>query len=162
MPAQVFLQGLGLSGYRSFGPNPQRMGPFGSVNLFAGANNCGKSNILRILQEHLPYIAGNSQFSAQQRTPGEFDRPAGLSCDFRLAIPVNRSPDAIKKKFKELNTQQVKTLSEILANEAFTPDNMYSWINVFISPINGEVRSGAILERSELAAIVEAAKQCPG
>jgi predicted ATPase len=41
--------GFGVSGFRSFGPDPQYIAPLEKINLFAGRNNSGKSNILRIV-----------------------------------------------------------------------------------------------------------------
>lgn len=43
------LRGFGVSGYRSFGSAVQYLSPLSKVNLFAGKNNAGKSNILRAL-----------------------------------------------------------------------------------------------------------------
>ena len=54
-----FILGFGLSGYRSFGRQPQRIGPCKKVNLIVGQNNSGKSNILRFLHDYyakLPQI----------------------------------------------------------------------------------------------------------
>lgn len=51
----TFIEGLSLGGYRSFGAEAQRMGPFQQVNLFAGPNNCGKSNILLFLAKHFEW-----------------------------------------------------------------------------------------------------------
>lgn len=45
----MFIDGFTISGYRSFGNEPQKIGPFGKVNLLAGQNNSGKSNILLFL-----------------------------------------------------------------------------------------------------------------
>lgn len=45
----MFIDGFTISGYRSFGNEPQQIGPFGKVNLLAGQNNSGKSNILLFL-----------------------------------------------------------------------------------------------------------------
>ena len=41
-----------MSGYRSFGDDVQRIGPFGKINLFIGKNNSGKSNIIKFIHEH--------------------------------------------------------------------------------------------------------------
>ena len=49
----VFIEGIGIAEYRSFGSEMQRIGPFGKINLFVGKNNSGKSNILRFLTNHL-------------------------------------------------------------------------------------------------------------
>jgi hypothetical protein len=44
-----------MGGYRSFG-SPQRIGPLTKVNLFAGTNNSGKSNILKFAHDQLPML----------------------------------------------------------------------------------------------------------
>lgn len=61
----VFLEGLSIAGYRSFGAKTQRIGPFSKVNLFVGANNTGKSNILRLIHSHLGQL--------QQPRPAQFN-----------------------------------------------------------------------------------------
>ncbi len=53
----MFIDGIGISGYRSFGKEVQRIGPFKKINLIIGQNNSGKSNVLRFLKDHYPNIA---------------------------------------------------------------------------------------------------------
>lgn len=48
----MFIDGFMISGYRSFGKTPQKIGPLGKINLIAGQNNSGKSNIVRFLSRH--------------------------------------------------------------------------------------------------------------
>jgi AAA ATPase domain len=48
----IFIDGIGISSYRSFGPEIQKIGPFEKINLFIGQNNSGKSNILLFLHRH--------------------------------------------------------------------------------------------------------------
>lgn len=48
-----YLEGIGISNYRSFGPEIQYIGPLTKMNLFIGANNSGKSNILTFIHQHL-------------------------------------------------------------------------------------------------------------
>lgn len=48
----TFLHGIGLAGYRSFGPDLQLIGPLSKINLLIGPNNSGKSNVLRFLVKH--------------------------------------------------------------------------------------------------------------
>jgi len=48
----MYIDGIGISNYRSFGPEVQRIGPFGKINLIIGQNNSGKSGILLFLKEH--------------------------------------------------------------------------------------------------------------
>ena len=54
--SHIFIDGIGLSGYRSFGDEVQRIGPFGKINLFIGKNNSGKSNIILFLKQHYSNI----------------------------------------------------------------------------------------------------------
>ena len=42
----VFIDGFGISSYRSFGSDIQLIGPCNKINFFIGQNNSGKSNIL--------------------------------------------------------------------------------------------------------------------
>lgn len=51
MEQDIFIDGIGISNYRSFGPEVQRIGPFAKVNLMVGRNNSGKSNILLFLRD---------------------------------------------------------------------------------------------------------------
>ena len=53
----MFIDGIGISGYRSFGQEVQRIGPFGKINLIIGQNNSGKSNVLRFLKDHYSDIS---------------------------------------------------------------------------------------------------------
>lgn len=48
----MFIDGFGISGYRSFGKQLQRIGPFTKINFFVGQNNSGKSNILTFIKEY--------------------------------------------------------------------------------------------------------------
>ena len=66
----IYIDGIGISGYRSFGKNLQRIGPFKQFNLFAGPNNSGKSNILRFLDEHYWDLSTEGQ---RQSEFGEMD-----------------------------------------------------------------------------------------
>lgn len=65
------LYGVGIGGYRSFGREIQLIGPLSKINLFAGPNNCGKSNILRFVTYHLNALVANSR----QAKFGPLDKP---------------------------------------------------------------------------------------
>jgi hypothetical protein len=49
----VLIRGFGFSGYRSFLGEPQIFGPLSKVNVIAGRNNAGKSNVLGFAQRFL-------------------------------------------------------------------------------------------------------------
>lgn len=52
----VFLPNLALSGYRSFGKEPQYFDRLAKINILIGRNNSGKSNVLRAIKEVLPQV----------------------------------------------------------------------------------------------------------
>lgn len=82
----IFIEGLSLGGYRSFGET-QRMGPFRQVNLFAGRNNSGKSNVLRFLTNHLQGAILNARRKTRDEQFIELDRHRGKnSVDFSFGI----------------------------------------------------------------------------
>ena len=54
----VKIKNLAITGYRSFGKDPQYFDSFKKVNLFIGRNNAGKSNIIRFLNEIVSKMAG--------------------------------------------------------------------------------------------------------
>ena len=50
-PFNFRVNAISISGYRSFGTTNKYFEKFTKINLFIGQNNCGKSNILRLLHE---------------------------------------------------------------------------------------------------------------
>jgi hypothetical protein len=61
----VLLPNLALSGYRSFGKEPQFFDYFSKINILIGRNNSGKSNVLRVLNEVLPQAGGHGPLKLQ-------------------------------------------------------------------------------------------------
>ena len=57
----MILHGLSIQGYKSFGKKI-RIQNLADVNVFIGANNVGKSNILKAIQTHLPEIIGKKKY----------------------------------------------------------------------------------------------------
>ncbi len=59
------LKGFAFAGFRSFGSTPlTELAPLAKVNLIAGQNNVGKSNVLRVIQNTF----GDSSDDARQRS----------------------------------------------------------------------------------------------
>jgi len=110
MSAQTFLYGIGLAGYRSFGGTLQRIGPFGAVNLFAGSNNSGKSNILRFIQDHLVRTwESKGDFVRHYFSQADMHRGASNDVTISLAMPLNASVwlDPCMPFFNVLNSEQM-------------------------------------------------------
>lgn len=82
----IFILGFGLSGYRSFGPELQRVGPCRKINLIIGQNNSGKSNLLNFVHDHYGKLCGRDQWKLEQL---EVNRSTSNSpCQLSLALSV--------------------------------------------------------------------------
>ena len=84
----IIILGFGFSGYRSFGPELQRIGPCRKINLLIGQNNSGKSNILRFICDHYAKLLGITQGREWKLKDLEIHRslqtfPSRLSLVFR-------------------------------------------------------------------------------
>ena len=75
----MFVDGIGLSGYRSFGDSLQRIGPCAKVNLLIGQNNSGKSNVLLFLNHHLQPVWNSTRRAANLSNFNSIDRPLGVT-----------------------------------------------------------------------------------
>lgn len=125
------LKGFGVSGFRSFGPEPQYLYPLKQLNLIVGRNNSGKSNVLRVVRLLEEYFRrnnialGNGQNYLDSHV-GE--RPAKLM----LYIPISDDDKIIGaslakivevERMSELHSEAVKSLlrnlKEIQAGDAW-------------------------------------------
>ena len=83
----TFIGGLTFSGYRSFHTkHPAVLYPLRKINLIAGQNNSGKSNILRV-------VAGI--YGAGELTLGAFDHPHGQSQNSFYATEIYGIDDIV-------------------------------------------------------------------
>ncbi len=83
--------GFGISGFRSFFGDIQLVAPLDKINVLAGKNNSGKSNILRFIADVVGSAeAGNHSLRLKQPVTGEFDLPLTLSNpSVSVALPVS-------------------------------------------------------------------------
>lgn len=136
-PPSVYIDGIGISGYRSFGKTLQRIGPFGKVNLLIGANNSGKSNILRFLVEHFPEFGAGS---AKSRELQALDKHSGVDPSFEVGIRACR----ILKRFEQ--TSYFHDVLEILAAPLLSRDTTCAWF-----PFQLGTKSRALAISKEIA-----------
>ena len=106
------LSGLGLRGFRSFYGDLQVVSPLTKINLIAGQNNSGKSNVLRFAHEL-------SQL--RSTAPAGFDTPR-ISSErptFELALRLG-DRESILEKFRSDNIASdiIESLRRILADSA--------------------------------------------
>lgn len=74
----MFIDGIGISSYRSFGDDLQFIGPCKQINILIGQNNSGKSNILRFLNDHYRNVA-SMVTERGKPTRAELDRHIGTT-----------------------------------------------------------------------------------
>lgn len=96
--AAPLLKGLGFRGYRSLSSPNLILGPLTRVNVLAGQNNAGKSNILRAAQAFL----GSAQRSEKRWTlrtlPQGFDAPHGWGSESpEVVIAVDGSAEGLRR-----------------------------------------------------------------
>lgn len=97
--------GFGIGGFRSFRADQfQTIAPLSRLNLLAGQNNSGKSNVLRFAQTILNACAGRTG-NVQIPELGDLDRPRHDAFDsnleFAIALPV--SDDLFAEIFESKN-----------------------------------------------------------
>lgn len=118
MEADVLLEGLGLSGFRSFGDEDlQKVEPLTKVHLLAGPNNSGKSNILTAVARLLPSL----RTGAAPPPLEAVDIPLGTTqSEHRLRIAIARTvtPDDFEKVLGSSGSL-ADELNQILNGETF-------------------------------------------
>lgn len=122
-----FLLGLGIGSYRSFyGPGSQLLAPLSRVNLIAGQNNAGKSNLLRF-----------AAFLGDRHAPPPLtplDRPFGVAPaePLRAALAIPLSDADVAERFASQGGRgigNVRQLVEALRAPSFrlTDDDLF-WV----------------------------------
>ena len=131
----MFLDGFGLSGYRSFGEEVQKIGPLQKINFFIGQNNSGKSNILLFLKNHF-----HSVFQPEKNTQrvsikfNQLDKCLGYEEKaVRFAIALNldgKNYEVLKNKCsKKIDSSEktIQLLDRLLSSEPFTNNTRIAW-----------------------------------
>jgi ABC-type dipeptide/oligopeptide/nickel transport system ATPase component len=122
---QPFL-GFGISGFRSFFGEIQLVAPLDKINVLAGQNNSGKSNILRFIAD----VVGGAEVSngsLRLKQPlTEFDLPLELSNpSVRVALPVSFPQESPVDEI----------LESVLSSDALTlPESDWRWLIFEPSP----------------------------
>lgn len=94
------LHSLSISGYRSFGKQPQRFSRFAKMNIVIGQNNVGKSNLLRFISEQMARLPSGNLDPTSLDVPltaaaGTFGINVGAARPFaeRVAEQLGFSPE---------------------------------------------------------------------
>jgi len=123
----VEFDGVAIAGYRSFGDQPQYIGPLAKVNLLAGANNSGKSNVLRFVHKLLPQLIADGS-STRGVFLDDLDRHRPTAPAFRFAIATDIHSD-YHNRLRDLlgtNDQAKQALDKIVTATA-NEDGLVWW-----------------------------------
>jgi len=141
----MFIDGFIISGYRSFGKTPQRIGPLGKINLMVGQNNSGKSNILRFLEKHFKYVLVSAKGNKNQKSEfGNLDTHQGESVSpivfgFGL-VPGSLTHQQIRENVVTRLTQRrcsIELFDKLLEFIISLNDDGVAWFR-YSTPILGE------------------------
>jgi len=122
MSDDVIIDSFALAGYRSFGENIQRFDCFSKINLFIGQNNCGKSNVLRFINEVHPQLNGNGYFKLES-----LDNHILKKTRFIVGKSFLLEEDSIRLLFPTLNSVAYESVYKIFKYKADADDSKYVW-----------------------------------
>lgn len=114
----VFLQGLSLQFYRGIGPVVQRMAPFKDFNFFIGANNSGKSAVLKFISDHLPLGDGNTYQGSGADALNTYRGAETGQIEAEIAIPKEEVVAAVLSSgVPGTYTEMIKGISDLYAED---------------------------------------------
>lgn len=128
------LDGVGITNYRSFGLELQRIGPLAKLNLLIGQNNVGKSNILNFFANYYAKLVLIAQGKAQDLNfSPELDAPNSstpTSWTFEIGLKIDgasykeRMASFVRKNCKD---QLSKVVENILRSNSLTKGTSVAW-----------------------------------
>lgn len=137
----MFIDGIGISGYRSFGSSHQLIGPFAKINLFIGQNNSGKSNILFFLKNHyIPFITSN------RLSFTKFDRHIGASPGrTEISIGVNLNGEKLIRFIHDKSRSRIRaSLERIVKSRALSMESGVAWFKYTVDSLPYKISSDLI------------------
>lgn len=169
------LHGFGIAGYRSFRDDLVTIGPLARVNLIAGRNNVGKSNILRFADLALRNAGDAGRISGRWNPAlDEPDELAGRPLTMALAVPLDPEHllELLTANGRTLAPEHAQRLVSVLGSSAFDAANGLAWIRYTAAGLATEQRPSwqlddeqivrAMNETSEAAAVREASSTLTG
>jgi AAA15 family ATPase/GTPase len=147
----MFIDGFMISGYRSFGRIPQKVGYLGKINLLIGKNNSGKSNVLYFLKKHFGDILESAKTG---KVPGgkfhELDRHIG-DAEEAVIFGFGLSYDSFQVAWKERLERDPKIkviLDKLLNSSAWRDDEDIIWVTYECDMLGKALRlRGELLEK---------------
>jgi len=128
-----YIDGFGISGFRSFGNDIQLFPSLDKINLIIGQNNSGKSNVLRWLNSHFYRIVEACKSSVRFTSFKGLDAHIGGSTDsFTFHIGLSRKGENYllwEKQIKQKISKKSKFdyIERIINSPVVSPDKKTAW-----------------------------------
>ncbi len=125
----IFIDGVGISNYRSFGPEVQRIGPFGKINVMVGQNNSGKSNILLFIRDHYATVLEREKMRFADLDYHEGNKTSKQIVEVGLNVRSQNYEKIIARfnKSKEHPANWKDLIEAVLGCEALTKGTKLAW-----------------------------------
>jgi AAA15 family ATPase/GTPase len=149
------IEGFAVSGYRSFGEEVQYLAPLSKINLFIGKNNCGKSNILRLLVNHMGHYLNSFKDNSQGNDLifSNIDHHKGRTDTIiKLGFAINLGSEVALKKLEDSEQNIKLLLHKLFGSDFVRNNNNYFWL-IFNEQI-GQKR--AEIAKSNIQHIIDA------
>ncbi|MBD2035317.1 AAA family ATPase [Leptolyngbya sp. FACHB-321] len=132
----MFIEGFGVAGYRSFGSELQRIGPFRKLNLIVGQNNSGKSNILSFLARHYQVAQQSTISRVRKWDIDALDRPlkdstgkliVEFGCKFDSDFYIKTILKKYERQLESRGSYGKGLVQRILQAEALSKGTSLAW-----------------------------------
>ncbi|WP_099607288.1 ATP-dependent nuclease [Vibrio coralliilyticus] len=138
------LSGFAFSGYRSFGGEKAVIAPLKKINFLIGANNSGKSNVMRLLCEQTKI------FTEHKHSLSSFDQPQLGNQQLSVSIALDREQTedfaSIVVNRAQTNEQRLTYIKWLLDKCIPKGQEGYTWFNI---SLNGVHTKNDIVEKAE-------------
>lgn len=142
----MLIDGIALSGFRSFGKELQKIGPLKKINLIIDQNNSGKSNVLLFLKDHYKDIVSLCSGRGGKNTFSEFDKHIGTEINYvQFGFALNLEGSLYKRMIDhallkidhpDFRNESEGSIRKILMSSALSEETRIAWF-VYTSPSLG-------------------------
>lgn len=124
-----YIDGIGISVYRSFGNEHQEIGAFTKINLFVGQNNSGKSNILLFLKDQYSRTIGSIRKSQPLTFSGLDNHIGGNEENKRISIclPIKGERYNALLALNSDNSRYQRAIRVLLESDILPHDGKAFW-----------------------------------
>lgn len=133
----MFIDGFGISGYRSFGAEHQLIGPCEKINLLIGQNNSGKSNILTFLKNHYQAVVisinGDTKLNFTNLDRHMGSHVSGMQVSFGIKIDGEKFKEAMSS-YRSAAVRQIA--EKVLHSKTLTKEDNIAWFTFKAPAIN--------------------------